>query len=482
MFKLIIRLLFTVILVLVNIYTIFLLRSLGFTYNKYVLIGILASVIISILLILGLFLVNKILVKVFIYLFYLVFIFILFFAIIYLKDTLNFVNSFGKIKDSYNYYYVIVNRNSEYYKISELSDKIFGTTYDIEDKVINKINTTFERKNYDKISALYDDLKKENVDAIVISDAEAYLLEEQLKDDFTKSIRIIKTIKLKLEKTSTPTKLEKDSFILYISGIDVSGVISKVSRSDVNILVSVNTTSNQVLLTTIPRDYYVQLYNTTGYKDKLTHAGIYGIDMSVNTIQDLIDNKIDYYVRVNFDTLIKLIDEIGDIEIYSDQDLSFCSIKQGYNTLNSKCALRFARERKSYESGDRHRGENQEEVLKAIINKIMSDNVLLTKYDEILKNLESNFETNISDDLIKSIVKIQMHDMPKWDIYTYNLDGFDSYNYTYSYDNNVQLYVMEPDESTIENLKMYIKEIDHIFDILCHILIRVEYNDHQVPS
>lgn len=458
-FRLIIRLLFCIVLLFTLIYNTYLLRSLGLTYNKYILIALIIVYIIMLLLILGILLLKNMIAKVIIYIISTLVIITFSFIIYYLYNTLNFINNFGKVKDQYDYYYVIVNIDSKYHNIDDLDGKIMGVNNSVKEDILNKVSITNNKIGYDKTNLLYNDLKSEKVDFIYISDTDAYLLEEQLGEEFTKSIRIIKKVKIKKEIKIETEKEIDDSFILYISGIDTKGVISNVSRSDVNILVTVNTKTYQILLSTIPRDYYVQLHNTEGYKDKLTHAGIYGIDMSISTIEDLLDIKINYYLRVNFDTLIKLIDEIGDIEIYSDQDLSFCDIKTGYNTLNSSCALRFARERKSYETGDRHRGENQEEVLKAMINKIGSDNVLLSKYDDILKKLSDNFETNISDSIIKNIVKIQMKDMPKWNIDTYNLDGFNSYDYTYSYDNDVKLYVMEPDINTINNLKNYINNI-----------------------
>ena len=180
--------------------------------------------------------------------------------------------------------------------------------------------------------------------------------------------------------------------------------------------------------------------------------------MSINTIEDLLGVNIDYYARVNFDTVINLVDEIGGVEIYSDQNLRFCDIKKGYNYLDGKCALRFARERKSYSTGDRHRGENQEEVIKAIIKKVQSNPTLLTKYDKILGNLENNFETNVNMDVVKSFVKLQSKKMPTWNVNTYNLDGTGSSNYTYSMGKRL-LYVMEPDLDTINNANMYINGI-----------------------
>ena len=191
------------------------------------------------------------------------------------------------------------------------------------------------------------------------------------------------------------------------------------------------------------------LHGTTGYKDKLTHAGIYGIDKSVSTVEDLLKINLNYYVRVNFDTVTNLVNQIGGVRINSDQDLNFCNIKKGYNDLNGECALRFARERHSYKTGDRHRGENQEEVIRAIIDKVSSSTAILTKYNNIISNLQNNFETDVPSKTIKEYIKMQTKDMPKWNVKNLNLNGYDSHNYTYSYRGSM-LYVMEPDINTVD--------------------------------
>lgn len=377
----------------------------------------------------------------------------------YLNTTRSFIKSFNKPSENYNYYYVVVNKDSTYLKFNDLDNKIIGICENIGKDVYDKISINYKLEEKSSEDDLIDSLYNNSLDAILISDVKEYIIEEKYVD-FKDKVRVLKTIKIKKEEPiiDSGKDISKEPFVVFISGIDTSGKISNVSRSDVNIIVTVNPSTYEVLLTAIPRDYYVRLHNTTGYKDKLTHAGIYGIDMSINTIEDLLGINIDYYARVNFDTVINLVDEIGGIEIYSDQNLKFCNIKKGNNYLDGKCALRFARERKSYTTGDRHRGENQEEVIKAIIKKIQSNPALLTKYDKILKNLENNFETNVNMDVVKSFVKLQSKKMPTWNVNAYNLDGVGSSNYTYSMGKRL-LYVMEPDINTINNANKYINGI-----------------------
>ena len=225
-------------------------------------------------------------------------------------------------------------------------------------------------------------------------------------------------------------------------------------RSDVNMLATVNPETHEVLLTSIPRDYYVQLHGTTGYRDKLTHAGIYGVQMSMQTLEDLLDIEIDYYLKVNFSTVVNLVDTIGGIDVYSDQQFvpwtnRNITIPKGNVHMDGAMALAFARERKSYATGDRHRVQNQQDVITAIIKKVSGSTVILTKYAEILDNLANCLTTNIGKDEISSLVKMQLQSMPSWQIGQYSLNGSDSRNYTYSMGQQL-LYVMEPNQETVK--------------------------------
>ena len=215
-----------------------------------------------------------------------------------------------------------------------------------------------------------------------------YTYKVVVKDKSTKKLTITK------EDTS------KDPYIIYISGTDSRTTVKAVSRSDDNIIAVVRPKDHKILLIHIPRDYYVQLSGTTGIKDKLTHAGVYGINKSINTIEDLLDIKINEYIKVSFATVIKSVDLLDGIDIYSEKAFipwtnRNCYIKQGVQHVDGTCALAFARERKTYERGDRHRGENQEQVLSKIIEK-MTNPKYLVKYNDILTQTESSFETNIS--------------------------------------------------------------------------------------
>lgn len=447
------------ILFLLYLYLAFLLNDLGLLSNKILLSIFVFVGVIILLVIFGMLKTKKNVLKISFFVISLLIMIACSVGIYYSNSTINFIDNIGNSKENYDYYYVIVMKDSKYTKLNDLNGEKIGQINDLSQDVIDKIDIKYEKNGYDSTNELVNALYDEKVSAIIISDIGEYLIENEDKD-FTKKVRIIKTISIKKEEeVETSSKnITKEPFILYISGIDTGGSISKVSRSDVNIVATINPVSHEVLLTSIPRDYYVQLNGTTGTKDKLTHAGIYGVNKSITTIEDLLQIDIDYYAKVNFDTVVNLVDEIGGITIYSDQDLSFCNIKKGNNTVDGACALRFARERKSYASGDRHRGENQEEVIEAIINKVQTSPVILTKYNSILKNLEKNFETNVSNDVVKDFIKMQIKDMPSWEVESLNLDGYDSHNYTYSGGNSV-LYVMEPNEKSVNKASETINAI-----------------------
>ena len=265
---------------------------------------------------------------------------------------------------------------------------------------------------------------------------------------------------MKAEDISKDVSVTKEPFSIYISGIDTYGKISSVSRSDVNIVATVNPNTNQVLLISIPRDYYVKLHGTTGYNDKLTHAGIYGVDMSVKTLEDLLGININYYVKVNFSSVIKIVDVLDGIDVYSEytfKSYSGYNFTKGYNHMDGKQALDFARTRKAFASGDRQRGKNQQAVIEALIRKCSSAAVI-TKYSSLLDSINGSFQTNMSTKEITSLAKYQLDKMPEWTVKSISLDGSDSYNYTYSYGRS-KAYVMVPYESSIKEAQQALSEI-----------------------
>lgn len=397
-------------------------------------------------------------------------IFILLFGMIfyYLNKTLNFMDLIGAKDYQIEEYYVLVLNDTKYNNINDLKDKEIAIYPGAENytKALNELSKkiNYKEDRYDNYAKLADALLDKDVEAIFISSIYKTILDDNI-DDFNNDTKILETISIKIKNEVIVDNIDitKEPFNIYISGIDIYGDISLVSRSDVNMIATINPNTNKILLTSIPRDYYVRLHDTTGYKDKLTHAGLYGINTSIETLEDLMDININYYIRVNFTTLISLVDSIGGIDVYSDKQFTAytnknCKYEVGMNHLNGECALAFSRERYAYQEGDRHRVENQQNVISAILNKTLSSSTIITKYIEILSSLGNSFQTNMPKDKIYSLINMQLDNMKKWDIESNSLNGYDSYNYTYSY-NSGKLYVMEPDMTTVALATNKIKEM-----------------------
>lgn len=391
---------------------------------------------------------------------------IMVFGITYELNTIDFLKQFGFNTYKEELYNVLVLDESEYEELNDLDNATIGhldeNVHEGLNSAIEKIDQQidFESVVLDDINSLVDNLEIEEVDAIILEDAQITMLEEDnngLMDNF----RIIASfdIETEIEVVSKEVNVTEDSYNILITGIDSYGSITRVSRSDVNMIVSVNPKDKKILLTSIPRDYYVYLSDYGDY-DKLTHTGIYGIDVTTKALEDLLDIDINYYVKVNFTTLVDIVDELGGITVNSNYD--FTSIdgyhfSKGENNLNGKKALSFARERQAFSEGDRVRVENQQLVLTAIINKVLSPSII-TNYNSLLNALSGEFLTNITNKEITDLIKWQIDGMYSWDIETISLDGSNAFDYTYSYKNQ-KLYVMMPYPESVNSAKEKINSV-----------------------
>ena len=387
------------------------------------------------------------------------------FASYYILNTIGFFNSIKEISYKKETYSVIVLKNSSYEKLKDIEGLSLGyysksNGYKKANKKIkSKIDVDF--KKYDDYLELKNDLLNKKVKAIVVENSILSMIGED-DENFESETRVIYkfSVFIKSKIAKKDVNVTEKPFNVYISGIDTFGEISSVSRSDVNIVATVNPKTKQVLLTSIPRDYYVKLHGIGSSRDKLTHAGLYGVDTSIKTIEDLLDIEINYYLKVNFTSVIDIVNALGGITVYSDYTFTSIDGKhytKGNNSMNGEQALSFARERKAFAEGDRQRGKDQQAVIAAIISKICSKSII-TKYDSILKSVEGKFQTNMSAKKIRSLLKMQLNDMAKWNVSTYNLEGVDSSNYTYS-GGNYKLYVMEPVTGSVEQATELIKSV-----------------------
>lgn len=388
------------------------------------------------------------------------------FGITYELNTIDFLKQLGFNTYKEENFNILVLNDSEYNSLKDLNSKIIGhldNNYHVGlDKTIKKIEKeiNFDSKILVDINELVDNLINGEVDAIILEDAQISMLKEDNNNLFDK-FKILEIFNIETEIKNEKENIDviNDSYNILITGVDTYGNITKVSRSDVNMVISINPKDNKILLTSIPRDYYVYLSNFSSY-DKLTHAGIYGIETSIMAIEDLLDINIDYYIKVNFTTLIDIVDLLDGIQVTSKYE--FTSIdgyhyNKGINYLNGEEALSFARERKAFSEGDRIRIENQQLVLKSIINKLLSSKII-TNYNNLLNSLNNKFLTNMKDEELTKLIKWQIDGMYNWDILNISLNGTDSYQYTYSYQKQL-LYVMLPDEESVNTAKEKINSV-----------------------
>nr|MBP3597985.1 LCP family protein [Eubacterium sp.] len=313
---------------------------------------------------------------------------------------------------------------------------------------------------YQDNDTLIDALYAKEVKVIIINEANRNLIEDYY-ETFSTDTRVLNThnVETVIKKEETLDDITKTPFNVYLSGIDVYGDIKTASRSDVNVIMTVNPNTHEILLTTTPRDYYVPLSVSNGIPDKLTHAGIHGVDCSVETLEMLYDTKIDYYVRVNFTSIRKIVDLLGGVKVYSDYDFTSDwgpSFKKGYNKVNGKQALAFCRERHHFQQGDYQRGRNHQHMIEAILNKAMSPDIL-PNYAKLLKTASKNFSTNMSRKEITALAKMQLNDMSQWTIKYANAKGTGGSMTTYSYQSR-KLYVCIPDYDSVDKISKKIKK------------------------
>ena len=254
--------------------------------------------------------------------------------------------------------------------------------------------------------------------------------------------------------------LTEDSYTILISGIDVSGPINTTSRSDVNILMTVNPKTHKILLTTTPRDYFVLIPGVSGdQRDKLTHAGIYGIRTSMRTLQNLYGIDITNYIRINFDSLIQLVDALDGVDVESEFefDAGGFHFVQGTNHLNGEQALAFSRGRYAFATGDNQRGKNQMLVLTAIINKLQSP-ALLKNPSNVLDVVGRSMQTSIPSSDIRKVISWQLDNPRGWSISRQAVTGTDDNQQTFSMP-GTSLYVMWPDEASVTNAAKAIEDM-----------------------
>lgn len=357
--------------------------------------------------------------------------------------------------------------NKEYVSIVVMQDAKIETIADLDGQAVG-IDNSFEADKmnfawdwiaqnyaydykvtkYDQIELMLDDLYSGKVAALVL-DSARYPIFDDIKEDFINETREIVQLNIDYSAlyaltptplpTNTPTPLPEGMelptgeiterpFIVYISGIDTYGSIASRSRSDTNVLMAIDPVKKKILLVSTPRDTYTPLYNkSNGVYDKLTHAGLYGPECSMGTLAALYNTQIDYYVRINFTSVIDIVDAIGGIDVNSARSfhtnhLGGYSFNSGINHLDGKATLAFCRERYAFADGDFQRGRNHLEVIKGLINRVTSPSIL-TNYVSLMNSLNGSFQTNMTTDEITSLIKMQLNDAATWNFESLTLQN-----------------------------------------------------------
>ena len=306
--------------------------------------------------------------------------------------------------------------------------------------------------------ALADRLKAGEVRAILLGDAYAQALSEAPGYQWTaQRLRQVGSLELELEDTPEPLAVPEDlprRFLVYLSGTDTFGSAATRARSDVNILAAVDTQEKKLLLVATPRDFYVTFPETGGAKDKLAHAGVYGVEASAAALEGLYGVTVDYWVKMNFTGFVELIDALGGVEVYSDQAFTVEPIKtyrQGYNQLTGLEALAFARERYSFPDGDYQRAKNQMEVIRAVVEKCSSF-ALVQNFRPVLEAAGEHLETNMPKEHLYGLAALQLGDPGPWTVETYTAQGESAYRETWSMPGQ-ELYVILPGEASVQEAK-----------------------------
>lgn len=361
---------------------------------------------------------------------------------------------------------VVVKKDNPASNLMDASMYRFGTQIAVDQEntqtMLDNINKALGREvkveQYGTVQELANALLEGRVDAAVYNQALDGLITDSI-EDYSEQVRVLYQYGIETELEQETVDVE-EPFNVYISGIDVDGPITTNSRSDVNIIMTVNPNTKKILLTTTPRDYYVQIPDISGeQRDKLTHAGIYGVDASMRTLEQLYGIDISYYARVNFSSLVKIVDTLGGVDV--DSDFEFTAdgyqFKQGMNHLDGKQALAFSRERYSFEDGDNQRGKDQEKVLTAILNKAMSP-AILSNASALIADVSDSVQTNMTQEEMAKFIKMQLNDGASWTIESQAASGTGDTQACYS-SGDQPLYVMWPDGAIVQSISAKMNEI-----------------------
>jgi LCP family protein required for cell wall assembly len=385
-------------------------------------------------------------------------------SLVDVAHNMNETASYSEIEMS-----VVVPSNSSVNDVSDLTSVQAPT--DADGSNINELlshiksekGVDLATEKVDSYQAAYENLVNGSSQAMVFNSAYSSLLEVSY-ENYQSNLKTIYSYKIKTSIKDEAKAHDSNVFNIYISGIDTYGSISTVSRSDVNLILTVNMNTHKILMTETPRDAYVKIPDGGADQyDKLTHAGIYGVETSEKTLENLYGITIDYYTRLNFDSFLKLIDALGGVTVYNSQ--AFTSLHGNYDfpvgnvTLDSDKALGFVRERYSLEHGDYDRGNNQMKVIQAILNK-MTSLKSVSNYSTIISNVQDSIQTDMKLDTVMKLVNGQLDSGKKFTVTSQEVTGTGSTGELTSYAMpTASLYMIQLDDASVAKASQAIKDV-----------------------
>ena len=366
---------------------------------------------------------------------------------------------------------IVVKQSSDIKNKSQLNGLSVGTLRTIGTQGSSKALTELSKdgivmnqSEYDSLSAMLEAFYNGEVDSIIINESSrSQILDMESYADFDNNTRVVYQTSYKVENTdkaNAVSDITSKPFNVLISGSDTRGGFDENGRSDVIMVATINPKTSTILLTSVPRDFYVTTACDAadgcmqGALDKITHTGIHGTNTTKRTVEQLLGIEINYTFKVGFDTVTDLVDALGGVDVYVEPGYAvtnqYFSVHEGVNHLNGHDALEYARERYAYTEGDRQRTKNQQQVLMGIVNEATKPSVI-TKYASIMDSMANTFSTTMSNEEISDLIKYQINNNPKWKMEQYMVDGTGDTLMCAELGDAAS--VMVPDQSTVKMAK-----------------------------
>ena len=409
---------------------------------------------------------------------------------LYIYKTVSALDTITGVNKDVTKINVYVKEDDPAQKLADASGYTFGILSELDrdntdqalQQMYYELGSDVQTNEYSGLSELADSLNNGTTGAIILNQAYLDVLDDMDNySSFSSQLREIASLQVETvvqrktpqvteavgsttetsDNSSADAAVTDEVYTIYVSGIDTRGEMTASSRSDVNIILTVNTRTKQILMVSTPRDYFVPLSISNGVPDKLTHAGIYGVNVSMDTLNMLYDININYYFRLNFAGFEKIIDALGGITVNSDYEFDSQNTKgyhfnKGENHLNGEQALVFTRERYAFKEGDRQRGRDQMAVIQGVVDKATQP-AFLKNYLSVMDSLDGCFETNVPYDIIASLVRKQLDEGGSWQVLSYSTDGTGDTQKPYSM--SQKAYVMIPDQTTVDKAKTLMKKV-----------------------